>query len=130
MKATMTDNVELVQFMTAEIGDDLIVSFFVAMPHDPSNGRSIILMRDRKWEYLIAESDRGVKVSDEDFPENDEADDNYLMDIQIGDTAAEIGTTHRRYKLDLRNVSASEVREVRKVLKKMNYDKSFKLTIG
>ncbi len=71
MKATMTDNLELVQFMTAEIGDDLIVSFFVAMPHDPSNGRSIILMRDRKWEYLIAESDRGVKVSDEDFPEND-----------------------------------------------------------
>ncbi len=52
------------------------------------------------------------------------------MDIQIGDTVAEIGTTHRRYKLDLRNVGASEVREVQKVLKKMNYDKSFKLTIG
>ena len=130
MKATMTDDLELVQFMTAEIGDDLIVSFFVAMPHDPNYGRSIILMRDKKWEYLIAERDRGVKVSDENFPENNKADNNYLIGIQIGDTVAEIETTHRRYKLDLRNVDVSEVRAVQKTLKKMNYDKRFKLAIG
>ncbi len=58
----MTDDQEPVQFVTAEIGDDLIVSFFVAKPHDPNHGRSIILMRDKKWEHLIAEWDRGVKV--------------------------------------------------------------------
>ncbi len=64
--------------MTAEIGDDFILSFFVAKPHDPIHGRSIILMRDKKWEHLIAERDRGVTVSDEDFPENEEADNNFL----------------------------------------------------
>ena len=126
----MTDDLELVQFMTAEIGDDLILSFFVAKPHDPVHGRSIILMRDKKFEHLVAESDRGVRVSDEDVPENEEAEDNFLEGIRIGNTVAEIETTHRRYKLDLRNVGESEVRAAKKVLKKMNYDKRFKLTVG
>ncbi len=126
----MTDDLELVQFMTAEIGDDLVVSFFVAKSHDPNHGRSIILMRDKKWEHLIAEWDRGVKVSDEDFPENEEADNNFLEGIRIGNTVVEIETTHRRYKLDLRNVGKPEVRAAKKILKKMNYDKRFKLTVG
>jgi hypothetical protein len=125
----MTDNLELVQFMTAEIGDDLIVSFFVAKPHDPTDGRSIILMLDKKWEHLVAESERGVTVSDEGFPENEEADNNYLEGIQISNTVAEIETTHRRYKLDLRHVGKSEVKAAMKVLKKMNYDRRFKLTV-
>ena len=102
----------------------------MASPHDPNYGRLIILMREKKWVYLIAERDRGVKVSDEDFPENDEADNNYLIGIQIGDTVAEIETTNRRYKLDLCNVDVSEVRAVQKILKKMNYDKRFKQAIG
>ncbi len=43
---------------------------------------------------------------------------------------AEIETTHRRYKLDLRKVGEPEVRAAKKILKKMNYDKRFKLTVG
>ncbi len=126
----MTDDLELVQFMTTEIGDDFILSFFVAKPHDPIHGRSIILMRDKKFEHLVAESDRGVRVSDEDVPENEEADNNFLEGIRIGNTVAEIETTHRRYKLDLRNVGEPELRAAKKILKKMNYDKRFKLTVG
>ncbi len=126
----MTDDLELVQFMTAEIGDDFILSFFVAKSHDPVHGRSIILMRDKKFEHLVAEWDRGVKVSDEDFPENEEADNNVLQGIRIGNSVVEIETTHRRYKLDLSNVGEPEVRSSNKVLKKMNYDKRFKLTVG
>ena len=125
----MTDKLELVQFMTAEIRDDLIVSFFVVKPHDPTDGRSIILMRDKKWGHLVAELERGVTVSDEGFPENEETDNNYLEGIRISNTVAEIETTHRRYKLDLRYVGKSEVRAVKKVLKKMNYDRRFKLTV-
>ncbi len=126
----MTDDLELVQFVTAEIGDDLILSFFVAKPHDPTHGRSIILMRDKKFEHLIAEWDRGVRVSDEEFPENEEADNNFLEGIRISNTVAEIETTHRRYKLDFRKVGEPEVRAAKKILKKMNYDKRFKLTVG
>ncbi len=126
----MTDDLGLVQFMTTEIGDDFILSFFVAKPHDPIHGRSIILMRDKKFEHLVAESDRGVRVSDEDVPENEEAENNFLEGIRIGNTVAEIETTHRRYKLDLRNVGEPEVRAAKKILEKMNYDKRFKLTVG
>ena len=126
----MTDDLELVHFMTTEIGDDFILSFFVAKPHDPIHGRSIILMRDKKFEHLVAEADRGVKVSDEDLPENEEAENNFLEGIRIGNTVAEIETTHRRYKLDLRNVGEPEVRAAKKILEKMNYDKRFKLTVG
>ncbi len=108
----------------------LILSFFVTKPHDSIHGHSIILMRDKKFEHLVAEWDRGVRVSDEDFPENEEADNNFLEGIRIGKTVAEIETTHRRYKLDLRNVGEPEVRAAKKVLKKMNYDKRFKLTVG
>ena len=126
----MTDDLELVQFMTAEIGDDLIVSFFVAKPHDPTDGRSIILMRDKKWEHLVAEGERGVRVSDENFSENEEAEDNYLERIRIGDTVVEIETTHRGYKLDLRHVGKSELRAAKKILEKMNYDQRFELTVA
>ena len=126
----MADDLELVQFVTAEIGDDLILSFFVAKPHDPTHGRSIILMRDKKWEHLIAEWDRGVRVSDEDIPEDEEAENNFLEGIRISNTVVEIETTHRRYKLDLRKVDEPEVQAAKQILKKMNYDKRFKLTVG
>ena len=126
----MTGDLELVQFMTAEIGDDYILSFFVAEAHDPGSGRSIILMRDRKWEHMVAEGERGVRVSDENFPEDEEAEENYLEQIRIGDSVAEIETTHRGYKLDLRHVGKSELRAAKKTLEKMNYDKRFKLTVA
>ena len=126
----MADDLELVQFVTAEIGDDLILSFFVAKPHDPTHGRSIILMRDKKFEHLIAEWDRGVRVSDEDIPEDEEADNNFLEGIRISNTVVEIETTHRRYKLDLRKVDEPEVQAAKQILKKMNCDKRFKLTVG
>lgn len=126
----MADELELVQFMTSEIGDDLVVSFFVAEPHGPGFGRSIILMRDKKWEHLVAEDERGVRVSDENFPEKEEAEDNYLERIRIGDTVAEIETTHRGYKLDLRHVGKSELSAAKKTLEKMNFDERFKLTVA
>jgi hypothetical protein len=121
---------ELVLFVTSEIGDDFIVSFFVADPDDTDIGRSIILMRDKKWEHLVTESERGVKVSDVDFPETGEVEDNYLEGIRIDDTVAEIETTHRRYRLNLRHVGKSEMTAAAKTLKKMNYDERFKLTVA
>jgi len=120
----------LVHFMTTESGDDLIVSFFVAKSQDPSDGRSIILMRDMKWEYLLEESERGVRISDEDFPEYEDAEDNELEGIRIDNTVVEIETKHRRYRLDLRHVEEADLRAAKRILKKMNYDRRFQLTIG
>lgn len=125
----MEIDLELVQFITSEIEDDFILSFFMANSQHSGLGRSIILMRDKKLEHLVAEDDRGVKLSDEDFLENEEAEDNYLTEIRIGDTEAEIESTHRRYKLDLRRVEKSEVMAAKDILENMNYDRRFKLTI-
>jgi len=126
----MEDEFEPVQFITSEIEDDYILSFFVAAHHDPGLGRSIILLRDKKWEHMIPEDEQGVKVSDEDFSGMDEPNNDYLMEIRINDAGAEIKTIHRRYSLDLRHVEKSEIAAAKHILKEMNYDRRFKLAIA
>ena len=123
------DEFEPVAFISVESGDDLILSFFVVNPDDPTDGRSLILMRDRKWENLLPEWERGVKVSDEDCPDDEDRDDNFLERIRLGTSTAEIWSKHQRHKLDLRKVERSELSAARKLLKKMNYDKRFKLEV-
>ena len=117
----MEEKIESVTFISAEGGDDWIVSFF-------ANGRSIILMRDKKWEHLVPEMDKGVRVSEEEFTDDPKWDVNYLEWIRLGDATAEIGSNLHRHKLDLRKVKKSEIGAARKILKKMNYDKRFKLS--
>ena len=94
------------------------------------DGRSIILMRDMKWEYLLADSERGVRISDEDFPDYEDAEDNEIQGIRIDNSVAEIETKHRRYRLDLRHVDEADLRAAKRILKKMNYDRRFQLTTG
>jgi len=94
----MTYDQELVQFITTENGDDLIVSFYVGKPQDSISGRSIILMRDKKWEHMVAESDKGVKLCDENFPEDEEVNNNFLEVIRISNSVIEIESAHRRYE--------------------------------
>ncbi len=124
------DDFEPVAFITVESGDDLIVSFFVVKPDDPTDGRSLILMRNRKWENSLPEWERGVKVSDEAYSDDEEWEDNFLERIRLGNSTAEIRSKHYRHKLDLRKVERSELRAAKKLLKKMNYDKRFKLEVA
>jgi hypothetical protein len=124
------DDFEPVAFITVESGDDLIVSFFVVKPDDPTDGRSLILMRDRKWENSLPEWERGVKVSDEAYSDDEEWEDNFLERIRLGNSTAEIISKHYRHKLDLRKVERSELRAAKKLLKKMNHDKRFKLEVA
>ena len=126
----MTDDLEPVAFVSVESGDDFIVSFFVVRADDFTDGRSVILMRDRKWEYLLDDTEKGVKVSDENFPEDEEFDDNFLEWIRLGNSTVEIKSRRHHHKLDLRRVDPSDLRAARKVLKRMNYDKRFKLNVA
>ncbi len=71
-----------------------------------------------------------MKLCDENFPEDEEADDNFLEGIRISNSAVEIESTHRSYELNLRNVDESEVLAAKRILTKMNYDKRFQLTDG
>jgi hypothetical protein len=121
------DTYETVAFISVEAGDDLIVSFFVARPSDLSGGRSIILMRDKKWEHLIPESERGVKVSDEGFPDEEEWHDNFLEQARLGDSSIELKSKLYDRKLDLSRIEKSDLKAIRKLLKKMNFDQRFEL---
>ena len=53
---------ERVDFITAESGDDLIVSFAIRLA-EPGEIRSLTLLRTPKYEFLLDESERGVQVS-------------------------------------------------------------------
>jgi len=124
------DDFEPVTFISVETGDDLIVSFFVVKPDDPTDGRSLILMRSPKWEILLPEWERGTKVSDEGLSDEEERHDNFLERIRLGNSTAEISSSHYQRRLDLRKVERSELKAARKLLKKMNYDKRFKLELA
>ncbi len=124
------DHFEPVAFISVESGDDQIVSFFVVKPDDPTDGRSLILMRSKKWEHLLPEWERGVTVSDEGLSDEGEREGNFLERIRLGNSTAEIRSRDYRRQLDLKRVEKSEVRAAKKLLKKMNYDKRFKLEVA
>lgn len=116
---------ENVSFITTEDGDDLIVSFAV-QEHDDFDVKSLTLIRTPKYEFVLYDSERGVNVSYDDFPEDE---NDLLEEIEIASDLVNITTTHRTYNVNIRLVDDDEVKECKKVLKKMNFDNRFKLKI-
>ena len=110
--------------MTAEAGDDLVLSFAVQRPDDPAAIESLILIRTPKYEFVFEEHERGVKVS---FERYDDEEDDYLLRIEFveADMIVRIQTTSQQYELDVHKVDANELKQMRKILKKMNYDQRF-----
>ena len=115
-----------VSFITTEIGDDLIVSFATYDAQDPSDVKSLTLLRTPKYERLLEESERGVKVSFE----LDVDEDDLLEEVRFDhDTdVVRLKTQHRTYELDVRRVEKGEVKAMCKVLRKMNFDDRLRLS--
>jgi hypothetical protein len=115
---------ERVSFITVETGDDLILSFAVQCHDDASSIESLILIRTPKYEFILEEYERGVSVSFERF---DHEDDDLLQEISYSaaDGIVCIKSTLRIYELDVHKVELSDLKKMRKVLNKMNYDQSF-----
>ena len=118
---------ELVAFITAQTGDDLIISFAVCKPDDPTDIESLIILRTPKYEAFLYEWERGASVSFDRDPEGDErvmlrevvyASDNKCIMLR---------TDHHTYKLDVRKVDPSELSAMRRVFRKMNFDSSIQL---
>jgi FMN phosphatase YigB (HAD superfamily) len=120
---------EPVAFVSLETGDDLIVSFFVYSSEDPTEGRSITLLRDVKWERLLPDEERGVKVSDEADTEED-WQDNFLVEVRVGSKALELTSSRYKRKLDLKRLSNADRKAMTKVLKRMNFDRRFRLKVA
>lgn len=117
---------ETVAFISSENGDDLILSFAVVDPADPSGIESLTLLRTPKYEHLLEDWERGVSVSFERYVEDDEE---LLEELRLDRKSAvvRLTTSLRTYELDLRKVDEKGVTAMRKVLGQMNYDRRIKL---
>ena len=119
---------ELVAFITAQTGDDLIVSFAVCRPDDPTDIESLTILRTPKYEAFLYEWERGASVS---FDRDLDGDERVLLREVVfaaDDKCITLRTDHRTYKLDVRKVDPSELSVMCRVFRKMNFDSSIQLT--
>lgn len=117
---------DIVSFISIEDDPpDLILSFAIWQP-ELDDIRSLILLRTPKYEIFLDEAERGVKVSYEDWL-NDE--DDILKVIEFGDNFVRIITNHHQFELDLRKVDKGEIEQAKTFLKRMNFDNCFELQI-
>jgi hypothetical protein len=118
---------ELVAFKSCESGTDLVVSFAVRAPDDPADIESLTVMRTPKFEALCDEWERGATVS---FEREEDDDDEFVLLREVKYAAEEkiVTVTSDRavYELDVRKVDPEELKEMRRVLRKMNHDSSIK----
>jgi hypothetical protein len=117
---------ETVAFISTENGDDLIVSFAIIDPADPTGIESLTLLRTPKYEHLLEDWERGVSVSFERYVEDDEE---LLEELSLDrkSAVARLTTSLRTYELDLRKVDEKEATAMRTVLVQMNYDRRIRL---
>ena len=117
---------ERVSFITIESGDDLIVSFAIQASED-GEVKSLTLLRTPKHEFILDDAERGVSVSFEEFPQDE---DDLLQEIELSEMFIRIRTNHRDYELDVQAVDDEELKEAKRILKKMNFDDRFELKIS
>ena len=119
---------ELVAFITAQTGDDLVISFAVCKLDDPTDIESLTILRTPKYEAFLDEWERGASVS---FDRDLEGDERVLLREVVyasDDKCITLSTSHHTYKLDVRKVDPSELSTMCGVLRKMNFDSSIQLT--
>ena len=113
-------------FITNEDGTDLIVSFAIPVD-DFGDVKSFTLLRTPKYEIFLDESERGVKIFFEDFPDDR---NEYLKKLAIEGNLVTITTDYGTYTVNIKDVDQKEVQESKRILKKMNFDGRFELKLG
>lgn len=71
------------------------------------------------------ESERGVKVSFEDFPDDR---NELLKKLTIEGNIVSITTDYGIHTVNIENVEQKEIQESKRIIKKMNFDERFELT--
>ena len=85
---------ELVSFISIEDDPpDLILSFAIWQP-ELDDIRSLILLRTPEYESILDETERGVKVSDEAWLEDE---DDMLKEIEFSNDFVRIITDHHQF---------------------------------
>lgn len=117
---------EVVSFITAEIADDLVIGYAIALA-DPGEVVSLILQRTPKFEMLLPPEERGVAVSHEAFTDEQRE---FARRIVVRGRHVDIETTMRTYLIDLSDVEPAEVAAASNVLRRMHRHGGFALDIG
>ena len=117
---------EVVEFITTESGNDLIVSFAIA-GNEPGHVISLTLIRTPKFEFVLPEDEKGVSVSHESFPVDEGME--RLQRIRVAPPVVSISTTRTRYELDVSKVDPGQLLTVQAVLERMNFDNCFILRL-
>src|SRR4029077_20419440 len=113
---------ELVAFITAQTGDDLVISFAVCKPDDPTDIESLTILRTPKYEAFLDEWERGASVS---FDRDLESDERVLLREVVyasDDKRLTQRTSPHTYKLDVRKVFPRELSAMCGVFRKINFD--------
>jgi len=113
-----------VDFITTERGDDLIVSFAIAAGDFPGDVLSLTLLRTPKYEFVLDPNERGISVSWEE----DEDENELLLVVGRSGDVVKLKTTTREFLLDVSHVDDDDLRRMRKVFHKMNFDMAIQLT--
>jgi len=111
---------EHVPFLTVEDSDDLIVSFGLG----EYAATSLTLLRTPKYEYLLPEEERGVSVGS---GSSGDLDKELLISVQWGAEIVQIKSTAQSYTLNIRAVDPTEIKQAKRVLRKMNFDHRFEV---
>jgi hypothetical protein len=116
---------EYASFIIVEDSDDLIISF--AIPVDEfGDVKSLTLLRTPKYEHILDESERGVRVFFDEFPK---LESELLQQAEIAGDLLTITSNYRAYSLSLEDVDDAEIERTKRLLKKMNFDRTFQLSI-
>jgi hypothetical protein len=116
-----------VSFITTESGEDLIVAYAISMA-EHGEIASLILQRTPKFEMLLPPEERGVAISHELFPAEDDAPA-FVRRIIIDGPMVDIEASDRTYLLDLAGVEPDELRDSRRFLERMHRFGGFELTV-
>jgi hypothetical protein len=119
---------ERVTFITTETGDDLMLCFAVQHPDDPTEIQSLIFTRTPETEFIFEEEERGVKVSFERDEDEDQCDTLEKFDYAKSAGLVRIKTNFVEYELDVSKVDPDELKDMHKILKKMNFDGKFQVS--
>lgn len=117
-----------VSFIDCESGTDLIVAFAIADQDDPAHVESLIAMRTPQFEVFLEEWERGATVS---FGLEGGDDSQALLRKVSFDQAnktIELMCDKATYELSIGQVNKTEIKNMRKVFRKMNFDSSIEMS--
>ncbi|MFQ5866295.1 MAG: hypothetical protein ACE5IW_13820 [bacterium] len=113
---------DIVQFVTIDDGDDLVLSF--SFPEGTQFGvGGFVIQRTPKLEFALMPHERGPSI---DWTEDDEVI--LVKEVNLTRNVITIRTQYDLYSFDISKISDEEFNDVRRILEKMNFDNIFKCT--